>query len=136
MPGNNPPGAGSSYFGPGLIGAGTSSGASQSQWIYTSFESLFLQAEAVDRGWLPGDPQAALDAAIQESFVYLGLTTDDAATYETDNPYADLASAADVGLTEPQIIAFQKYCAMTGFDPLEAWSDLRRLDFRKSEPNC
>ena len=129
QPGNNPPGAGSSYFGPGLIGTGTSQGATQNQWIYPSFESLFLQAEAIDRGWLPGEPQAALDAAITESFVWLGIDTAEVSVYKTDNPYTDLASAASVDLTEPQLIAFQKYCAMTGIDPLEAWSDIRRLDF-------
>ena len=128
-PGNNPPGAGSSYFGPALIGPNTSDGASQNQWIYPSFESLFLQAEAVQRGWLTGDAQTALNAAITESFVWSGLNEEDAVSYMTENPYADLSKTADVDLTAVQIIAFQKYCALTGIDPLEAWSDIRRLDF-------
>ena len=128
-PGNNPSGAGSSYFGSGLIGPNTSQGASQDQWLYPSFESLFLQAEAIQRGWLPGDAQSALNDAIVESFVWLGLDVTDAESYMDGNPYTDLSATADVELTEVQIIAFQKYCALTGIDPLEAWSDIRRLDF-------
>ena len=69
-----------SYFGPGLVGninaanQGDGSGASQSQWIMPSFESMFLYAEAVTRGWFPGSDTAAYKAAVTESLAGLGLS--------------------------------------------------------------
>ena len=139
-PGNIPAGAASSYFGDGLLGpnAGTTgTGATQDQWIYPGFESLFLQAEAISRGWISGDANTAFQDAIKASFHWFGnqdkgfVADYDALgeDYIANNPYADLSNAADAGGTEPQLIAFQKYIAMTGVDPLEAWCDIRRLDF-------
>lgn len=47
-------------------------------------ESLFLQAEAVQRGKLPGDAQDLFNQGIQASFTYLGATpATAAATYTT-----------------------------------------------------
>ncbi len=48
----------SSYFGPALVGelnpSDVGTGYSMDQFIYPSYESLFLYAEAVARGWIPG----------------------------------------------------------------------------------
>lgn len=134
-PGNLPTGVQASYFGPGLIGNADLSGkfitgASQSQWIMPSFESMFLEAEAIARGWMPGDAQTAFESAITESFVWLGVpdAENEAASYIAN---ADIAQWANAGTTvheQAQFITFQKYIALCGIDPLEAWSDERRLD--------
>ena len=131
--------ANSSYFGPALVGNvniinGTAvpdgSGATKDQWIYPSYESMFLYAEAVARGWIAGDANAALAAAITESFVWLGVP--DAATaatdYITNNPDIATITTGSV-LDNAKIIAYQKYIANTAIDPLESFLDQNRLHF-------
>jgi hypothetical protein len=125
----------SSYFGPGVIGDPSSSGdvtqgpgSSQNQWITPSFESMFWYAEAVARGWITGGPtaQQAYEAAVTESFVWLGVPNAQSAAAT----YLAGAGAWQPGTAESEdkFIALQKYLALAGIDPLEAWSDLRRLN--------
>jgi hypothetical protein len=129
-----PLGSQSSYFGPGLIGtlnasnAGDGSGAKQNQWIMPSFESMFLYAEAVARGWITGDAKAAYQAAVTESFTWLGVPNPAAAatTYMTN--YAGATWTPGSVTSEAKLIAYQKYIALVGIDPLEAYSDIRRLN--------
>ena len=105
------------------------SGAMQSQTIYPSYESLFLYAEAVARGWIPGNAQTALNAAITESFVWTGVpnAANAAATYMAANVgITTLTSDLDSNI---QKIAFQKYLANTNVDPLESFLDINRLHF-------
>ena len=133
---NNATSANSSYFGPGLVGqvngSNVGQGFSQDQFIYPSYESMFLYAEAVARGWIAGDANAALAAAITESFVWLGVpnATTAAATYIADNPsIATIPASVTLPLAKAKIVVYQKYIANTGIDPLESYSDLRRLNF-------
>jgi hypothetical protein len=111
-------------------GYGIVADATVPMWIMTSVEAMFLRAEAVARGWLPGDAQAAYEAAVTESFVYLGVpnATTEAATYLTStNPKI----AWPVGGTLQQkmyVIAWQKYFALNGIQANETWTDIRRLD--------
>jgi hypothetical protein len=121
----NPDGAHSSKMGPGIAGSGT-----QDQWIMPSFESMFLEAEAIARGWMPGNAQAAYEAAVTESFVWLGVPNAVAAanTYLTSAAIAMWANSGATVASKVKFIAYQKYIALTGIDPLEAWSDLRRLN--------
>jgi Starch-binding associating with outer membrane len=126
-----------SYFGPALVGtinssnSGDGSGAVQNQWIYPSYESLFLYAEAVARGWIPGDAKTAYMAAVTESFEWLGVPNADAAaaTYMANTPSANWANSGSTVLSKAKFIAFQKYIANTTIDPLESYSDIRRLHF-------
>jgi hypothetical protein len=118
----NPAGAASSKVGPGTAGSAT-----MDQWILPSFESMFLYAEAVARGWMPGNAQTAYEAAVTESFVWLGLTSGDAATYLAGAGSWSANAGATVA-SQTKFIAYQKYLALTTIDPLEAWSDLRRLN--------
>jgi len=123
----NPVTAQSSYFGPGLAGS-----AEQDQWIYPSFESMFLKAEAIARGWIEGDLQTALNDAITESFVWLGVpdAVNAAATYISNNPeITDVSNAGTTADSRDAFVVFQKYLALVGIDPLEAWADERRLHF-------
>jgi hypothetical protein len=112
-------------------------GAASDAWLMTSVESLFLQAEAAQRGLLPGvDPQTALTAAIRESFISLGLTAANANTYINGNAgYADVDYTA---VADPSIgnlvdgglytIIAQKWFALNGIAPFEVWCDYRRTD--------
>ncbi len=116
----------STVRGPGL----SPSGASSRAWIMTSVESLFLQAEARHRGVLTAGPTASalLTAAIQESFVWLGLTTAQANSYITGNatwPDVDYTAVGGGIFT----IMSQKWFAMNSIAPYETWSDYRRTDY-------
>jgi hypothetical protein len=121
----NPAGAGSSRIGPGLAGS-----AKQDAWIFPAFESMFLEAEAIARGWMPGNAQTAFEAAITENFVWLGV--DDAANAASDYiSTSDIATWSNAGTAvtdQAKFIAFQKYIALCGVDPVEAWVDQRRLN--------
>jgi len=113
-----------SGFGPGLINS-----ASQAQWVLTSVESLFLYAEAVARGWIPGDAKTAYENAVKESFIWLGVPNALAAanTYLTTVAAANWANSGATVTDRVKFIVYQKYLAMAGINPLEAWSDYRRL---------
>jgi hypothetical protein len=127
-----PIGSQSSYFGPGLIGDDLDggAGASQDQWIIPSFESMFLYAEAVARGWIAGDAKTAYESAVRESFVWLGVP-------DAETEAADYLSGSDIAIWDDgasvnakiKLIVYQKYIALTGIDPLESYSDQRRLHF-------
>ncbi len=118
-------------------GPGYFPGAANSRaWILTSFESLFLQAEARERGILTSGATAfsLLTAAVRESFVWLGLTSADADTYITNN-----TGFPDVDYNAPSIVAGQpggglytivqqKWFAMNMIAPYEIWTDWRRTD--------
>jgi hypothetical protein len=96
-----------------------------------SYESLFLYAEAVARGWVAGDAQAAYAEAVTESFVWTGVPDPQTAAtdYMANNAIANWANAGTTPLQKAKFIAFQKYIANTGIDPLESYSDQRRLNF-------
>lgn len=116
----------STVRGPGLIPSGAASRA----WILTSVESLFLQAEAAQRGVLAGaSAENLLKAAITESFVWLGLTAAQAQTYMTNNAtYPDVDyNATGGGLLT---IMSQKWFALNSIAPYEIWTDYRRTDYK------
>jgi len=134
LPGNINNGANSSYFGPGLIGndPGSGDGAGQSQWIMPGFESLFLKAEAIARGWMTGDPKVAYEAAVTESFTWLGVpdASAEAANYlSSESNLSNWDSAGSTTQSKVDFIVFQKYIAVCGVDPLESYCDERRLHF-------
>jgi len=124
----NPFQAQASYFGPGVARS-----ADQDQWLIPSFESMFFKAEAIARGWITdqGTAEDAFDAAITESFVWLGV--DDAETaaadYIASNDIANWANAGSTPEEQAKFVVFQKYIALTCIDPREAWADQRRLYF-------
>ena len=122
----------STVRGPGLSPGGANSRA----WILTSVESLFLQAEARQRGlWSSGPTaEALLTSAVQESFVWLGLTAAQANSYIASN-----AGYPDVDYNAPSIVAGQpggglytiiqqKWFALNNIANYEVWTDYRRTD--------
>ncbi len=114
--------------GPGILPSGATSRA----WILTSVESLFLQAEATERGILPGGgvgtASALLTQAVEESFIWLGLTSADGDTYLSGNAtYPDVDySATGGGLFT---ILSQKWFALNTLAPFEIYTDFRRTDY-------
>lgn len=113
---NNPKAVNSSN----VAGPGLAKSPSQNQWLFTSVESMFLQAEATKRGWLSGSAQAKYEAAVKESFNWLGVV--DAST-EASN------YLANAGLYQDNLnfIVTQKYLSLVGVNNFEAWVDYRRL---------
>jgi hypothetical protein len=92
--------------------------------ILTDFESLFIQAEATERGFISGTSAKVLyNSAMTQSFVYMGLTAADAATYivsDKANVNYDLAS------NKLNLILQQKWVSLNGVAPVEIWTDYRR----------
>ena len=109
-----------------VSGPGLAKSATQAQWLFTSVESEFLQAEAIQRNWLSGDAKTAYENAVKESFIWLGVT-DAVATAEdylsSGKAIVDWTKASN----KIDLIVTQKYLALTGINNFEAWVDYRRL---------
>lgn len=91
--------------------------------ILTDFESLFVQAEAAERGLISGDAKALYESAVAQSFVYMGLTTGDAANYLGQS----LGTVSYTDATDKlELILTQKWAALNGVAPVEIWTDFRR----------
>jgi Starch-binding associating with outer membrane len=108
-------------------GSGVAGSPTQNAIIIGAFESLFLQAEAAERGYITGDDAALYKSAVEASFELLGTT---------DNP----DSAADAYISQAnnltnyasspnklKTLITQKWAACAAIDPLESFSDWRRL---------
>lgn len=110
-------------------GFGLAASATVPMWLMTSVEAMFLRAEATARGWLPGDAQQAYEAAVTESFVYLGVPDAvNAATTYLGNPNLRVAWPTSGGLqAQLAVIMWQKYFALNGIQANETWVDFRRL---------
>lgn len=108
-------------------------GFNQRAWIITSVESKFLQAEAVQRGFLPGNAKTAYKNAVLESFLWLNVDASSAAATASFNTWYDNAELnAVVGVSydaapdKLKLLQYQKHLAMNGSNHLEAWTDYRR----------
>jgi Starch-binding associating with outer membrane len=114
----------SAVNGPGVAGS-----ASQNAIMIGAFESLFLQAEAAQRGFITkGAPDAGklYQAAVEESFTYLKVAN---AVSSADN-YIKQANNLTNYLNSPdklKTLITQKWAACNTIDPLESFSDWRRL---------
>lgn len=95
--------------------------------IMTGYESLFLQSEAVARGWLAGDAIDLYERGITENFVSYGFINTDATTYYAQTDIAFPAS----GTLEQKIesIITQKWIAMCGNEGDEGWIEWRRTGY-------
>lgn len=109
-----------------VAGPGIAKGPDMAQWLFTSFESLFLQAEAIQRGALTGDAKAMYEAAVADSFDWLGVTnaaaTADSYTHSASKTFANWDDNTD----KLTLILTQKYIAMFAINGLETWTDYRR----------
>jgi hypothetical protein len=93
----------------------------QSSVLLGSFESLFLQAEAAERGWISGNAKAYYNLAIEESFKYMEAAAG-YSNYITQNE-VDLDQATD----KIERIIEQKWLSLNTINGFEAWCDYRRL---------
>jgi hypothetical protein len=98
-------------------------------WVMTSVESMFLQTEAMIRGWLSGDAKAMFRAAVTESFVWLGVpnAVAEANTYLENTNFRVAWPDAGSQTDKLAVMAWQKYFALNGIQPNETWVDIRRL---------
>lgn len=110
-----------SGFGPGILKS-----ASMDALILPAFESLFIQAEAVQRGYIPGDPAALFKAAVTESFRVLSVPDYQNAAKNFYSQSSDKVNF-DVSANKINTIILQKWAALNAYDPLESYSDWRRL---------
>lgn len=110
-----------------VAGPGIAKSASMAQWVIPSFESLFLQAEAIQRGALAGDAKTAYEAAVKESFKWLGAPDADAVAYLNDP--IKTKQVWDMNTNKLEMIMTQKYIAMFGINGLESWTDFRRTGY-------
>ena len=103
---------------PGII-----SSASQSSPVLTSFESLFLQAEAAQRGLISGDYKALYKSALDESFIYCEFDTSYSNSY-----YTQSLNSVNIDLTSDPLktILTQKWASINAINPLEVYADYRR----------
>jgi hypothetical protein len=108
------------------IGLGLEASASQGEPIFSAAESLFLQAEAANNGFITGDAQTLYQAGITASFTDLGLTAAQAATY-----YGQAIN--NVGWTsspnKEQAIITQKWISLNGFFNFEGYNEYRRTGY-------
>lgn len=115
---------------------------SQPAILISSWESEFLQAEAVQRGLLPGSAQALYEQAITDNFAWLNVFTDGntanlstgywSTAYLAQN-IANVSWAASSADPLGAILT-QKYISECFTDPLESWTDYRRLGYPKDLP--
>ena len=93
--------------------------------IFTAAESLFLQAEAAQRGYITGDPQSLYQDAVLASFQY----TDKASAYDSYMAQPGDDVQWDLATDKIKLIITQKWYAMNGIDVLAAYNDFRRTGF-------
>lgn len=117
-----------SKVGPGLIKTPT-----QDQPLMLLSEALFLQAEAVQRGFLAGNAEALYNKAVQESFTFLGVEN---ATVEANTYLAQAIQNVNFATSTDKIEAIitQKWAALNGTSSIESWFEYNRTGFPKGLP--
>lgn len=91
-------------------------------FVMTYAEVLFLQAEAAQRGWIAGDPQALWTAGIRANMQQFGISDADINTYIAARPFNGLPSI----YTEAWVALF--------LNGNEAWSLVRRTELPDLTP--
>lgn len=99
--------------------------------ILTSMESLFMQAEAAQRGWITGNAATLYNSAIAESFTFSAVANaaTAAATYSA-LPGVSYAAATN----KIEAIIKQKWFALNVIGGWELWNDFRRTGFPSDNP--
>ena len=94
--------------------------------LLTASQSLFMQAEAVQRGLMSGNVATLYTQAVEESFRNLGIANyaslADNYIANSTSSYVSLSSST----TPLNTILYQKWISECAMDGLEAWSDYRR----------
>lgn len=97
--------------------------------VLSAAESLFLQAEAVNRHIITSDKtdQQLYEAGITSSVVYAGGTAADAVKYYNQDGKVNVNW--DSSTDKIQAIIVQKWASLNGYGNLEAYNDYRRTGF-------
>jgi hypothetical protein len=114
-----------SKLGPGLV-----INSAQDGYVMLLAESLLLQAEAVERGFIPGDAQSLFDSAIVASMNQLGATP---GSYVSDVNLVDGKGYA-ASVNKIQAIMYQKSIALNGINGLEVWIEYTRTGLINNIP--
>ncbi|GAB3247865.1 SusD/RagB family nutrient-binding outer membrane lipoprotein [Larkinella harenae] len=96
--------------------------ATQPSVLMGSFESLFLQAEAAQRGWISGSAKTFYEQGMQESFKYMEVPASAFTAYN-----AQSTVNFDQATNKIASIITQKWLALNSISSIEAWNDYRRL---------
>ena len=111
------------------IGTGVLQSAAMPAWLLTASQSLFMQAEAAQRGMITGDYKSLYKQAMEESFRFLKVTD---AVNAADN-FINGSSNGMVNISSSanplQTILYQKWISECELNPLEAYSDYRRTGY-------
>lgn len=116
-------------------GHGVLQSASAPAAILPAFESLFMQAEAAQRGYISGDPKIYYQTAIEESYRILFnggagyLAAADAYFAQTDTRVNWNSATNKINL-----ILLQEWAALNTYDPFQAWNNWRRLGIPSDLP--
>ncbi len=111
------------------LGPGVLKSPSQPAAIFMAADSYFLQAEAIERGYIAGDAKTAYQNGIQASFDYLGAG--DASAY-----YGQLAPLVSYDNSPDKIEAIitQKWIGLNSVDAAQSWFDYTRTGFPSNLP--
>ena len=108
------------------IGPGILQSPGQSAVLLPAFESLFMQADAIQEGFLTGGAEATYQTAVEESFRLLGVPS-----YKTAADNYVMGSSTKVNWANASdkltLIITQEWAALNLYDPIQAWDNWRRL---------
>ena len=111
------------------IGKGILKSPSMPAVMMLASESLFLQAEAAQRGLISGNWQTLFKQGVEESFRYLGVANAVASADSYIAASGDARVNPAVASDPIQTIIYQKFIAISQIDGLEEWSDYRRTGY-------
>ena len=102
---------------------GGANGASAPIIFISNWESFFLQAEAIARGWMAGVASTMYANGIRESHIYHGFTATDATIIAGLHPLTgDIENQAG-------LILAQKWVSMNGTQCFEGYTEIRRMNY-------
>jgi SusD/RagB-like outer membrane lipoprotein len=113
-----------SYMGTGILQS-----PSMPALLFSASQSLFMQAEAAQRGLINGSYQTLYKEGVEESFRYLTVPSPQATADAYIAGSANGMVNINVSTNPLQTIMYQKWIAECELDGLEAWSDWRRTGF-------
>jgi len=95
--------------------------------ILTDFESLFLQAEGVEKGLVTGDEKALYEAAVTQSIIYEGSNAAAAGVYLSQ--VGNTNTSYDAATDKIKLIITQKWLALNGVSAMPIWNDWRKTGY-------
>lgn len=96
-------------------------------YFINGFESLLLQAEARERGWLSGSAATTYDEAVQAAFDFAGMSASAATLLGAGGSYEYAAAGSQAERLE--LIAIQKWIGLCGINNVESWAESRRNNY-------